>query len=287
MRYIKFNNLLARLLLVIAFIPVQSMAVTIDHSASILRFQKAMAEKGVVESQYELGFNYELGIDVKKDLKTAEQWYSKAANQGFQPAINRLRYLEIKRSGYKQKDSIWLSKLKKSAREKQVESLFLLGQMYADGTAVNKSLTLSLKLLRKSARTGKSGTEPLITRIENELQALQEKYSTPAKHAENTNKARPEAQASEKKASKPVTAVAKPKKIEKKVIKQSPIKQSPHKQSARPNKVATPEKVVTVKPASINTTTKPAPEIMPNVETYSHPMDLICDEHNRMTSACR
>ena len=178
--------ILFKLLLLTALAPTVTTASTVDHSASIIRFQKAMAEKGSAESQYELGFNYELGIDVDKNLSTAEEWYTKAAAQGYQPAINRLRYHQIKRTGFKQKDNMWLSKLKKAAREKQVEALFLLGQMYAEGTAVNKSLTLSLKLLRKSSRTGKSGAEPLIAKIENELESLQKKYATPVKSETNT-----------------------------------------------------------------------------------------------------
>src|SRR5690554_8203549 len=40
------------------------------------------AEQGDVKAQYDLGFRFEMGIDVDKNYEKALYWYKKAAEQG-------------------------------------------------------------------------------------------------------------------------------------------------------------------------------------------------------------
>lgn len=40
-----------------------------------------LAKQGDIESQYEMGLMYELGLGVDKDLEQAFAWYEKSANQ--------------------------------------------------------------------------------------------------------------------------------------------------------------------------------------------------------------
>ena len=44
---------------------------------------KEKAEGGDAEAQGKLGFNYETGLGVERDLKEAVKWYRKAAEQGY------------------------------------------------------------------------------------------------------------------------------------------------------------------------------------------------------------
>ena len=152
-------------------------ATSYDPSASILRFQEQMAKRGNIESQFKLGLMHETGTWVKPNTKTALTWYKKAASKNHKPALNRITYLEIKRAGFKKSHIEWLKSLKDDARHKEGEALFLLGQMYSAGIGVNKSLTRSLKLLRRAEGKNITGAENEIKRIELELSVLRKEYA--------------------------------------------------------------------------------------------------------------
>ena len=140
-----------------------------------------MAKRGNAESQFKLGLMYETGSGTYKSPVLATSWYKKASQQHYKPASNRLIYLDIKKTGFKESHIDWLKSLKKDARFNEGEALFLLGQMYSEGTGVNKSLTRSLLLLRKAAGGNIPGSETEIARVEHELALLQKKYQTKEK----------------------------------------------------------------------------------------------------------
>lgn len=52
-----------------------------------------LAEKGQVRAQYSLGVLFQEGLGVEKDLKEAERWFARAAEQGYAPATAALRAL--------------------------------------------------------------------------------------------------------------------------------------------------------------------------------------------------
>lgn len=51
------------------------------------------ADKGYIESQYELGVCYENGRGVKQDKSKAIEWYKAAAAQGYEKAKTALKRL--------------------------------------------------------------------------------------------------------------------------------------------------------------------------------------------------
>ena len=165
-------------LLILLLLPVAPSvyALGYESSPSVFRFQKKMAEKGRPEAQYNLAMMYETGSGVEQNLQAARVWYGRASFQNYAPARNRLTYLDIRQNGFKEHHKEWLKELKKEADFNNGESLFLLGQMHAEGIGVQKSLTKSLTLLRKAAAGNIPGSEAEITRIEKELQDLQQKY---------------------------------------------------------------------------------------------------------------
>ena len=61
-----------------------------DPAAALLRVQIDLANKGQAGDQYFLGEMYEKGLGTRADLDEARKWYQKAADQGFELAIQRL-----------------------------------------------------------------------------------------------------------------------------------------------------------------------------------------------------
>jgi len=261
-----------------------------DASASVLRFQTKMAERGVAESQYNLGFMYETGAGAEQNLSDAMHWYSKASAQNYQAASDRLVYLQIKTKGMKNEHAHWLSRLKNSAQSNDKDALFLLGQMYAEGTGVNKSLTLSLELLRKAARKNIPATEPHIIRIEAELAALQQKYATPEtnqgikKLSSNINKVATQKKNTSNHQKKALSAAKIQNKHQPEFLKKAPvIAKLQIKNTAS----------IKHRSASLKSNINTPPEtpitaaITPKEADYSHPMDVICNGSNHFMNGCR
>ena len=251
-----------------------------------------MAKRGNAESQFKLGLMYETGSGVDQSPVLATSWYKKAKRQNYKPAANRLTYLEIKKTGFTDKHADWLKELKNDARFNEGEALFLLGQMYSEGTGVNKSLTRSLKLLRKAAGGNIPGADAEIARVEEELKQLQKQYiskeekeKTKAMVILPVKKAAQKPRKPVKKVSSPKvnksrkTAAKKPNKSNKPVKKQNTTKNrtTTSKQKTL-KKPAAPEKVIPVKPA-------PAKQEIKKEE--EHPMDTICGGRNRFSRGCR
>jgi len=267
-----FKSTLCRtlLLLITASLHFNLSAELYQPSIAVFRFQKQMAKRGNAESQFKLGLMYETGSGVKKSLVLATSWYKKAARQNYKPALNRLTYLEIKKSGFNNNHREWLMELKADARYQEGEALFLLGQMYSEGTGVNKSLTNALELLRKAAGGNIPGSEAEIIRVENELSLLQNKYS----YKKNKSIAAPDIVVPVKKVSptrpKPATS--------------DNIKKTARLPAKNTRKVTRPLPVkdITYSKPEIKTT---HPVILKKAEP--HPMDTICGGRNRFTKDCR
>ena len=269
-----------------------SHAETYDSSASVFLFQKQMAKRGNAESQFKLGLMYETGSGVDQSPVLATSWYKKAKRQNYKPAANRLTYLEIKKTGFNDKHTNWLKDLKNDARFNEGEALFLLGQMYSEGTGVNKSLTRSLKLLRKAAGGNIPGADAEIARVEEELNQLQKQYISKEEKAKATVIV--PVKKITKQPRKPVKKVASPK-----VKKTAPVnvrktKKAPVKITKKTNRAVTKQNTGKQKPLKKATTqvarpakvkTAPAkPEIKKEAE---HPMDTICGGRNRFSRGCR
>ncbi len=263
-----------------------------DPSASVFLFQKQMAKRGNAESQFKLGLMYETGSGINASAALATSWYKKAARQNYKPASNRLIYLEIKKSGFKESHKKWLKELKDDARFNEGEALFLLGQMYSEGTAVDKNLSRSLKYLRKAAGGNIPGSEAEIARVERELTLLQEQYtaekdkqktiiSAPAT-VKKPLKTQPEPATHKKKASKK-KLTPKPKIVKKTTPKNTPVKTV----AITEKKPATEVKSTTTENHRKEITKiKKAPE-KTIIQEQPHPMDTICGGRNRFSRHCR
>jgi len=273
-----------------------TLANAFDASASVLKFQTKMAERGVVESQYKLGFMYETGSGVEQNIDKALHWYKKAAAKRFKAASNRITYLKLKNTGMKHEYIHWLSSLKKSAQTNDKDALFLLGQLYADGLGVNKSLTRSLEFLHKAARQNMPSAEPYIFRVKHELAILQQKYASPVtvkganQLSSSENNLAPDDKSQQ---INPVNITKKLNTAKTQIRQQSkpltkktpPVKaqiQKPVKASVRP---ITSKNQTSSKP--IKPITRIAATTAPAEPDYNHPMDMMCGGNNRFMSGCR
>ena len=259
-----------------------TIASTLNVSASVLKFQTKMAERGSVESQYNLGFMHETGSGTEQNIDKAIHWYKKASKKRYQPATNRITYLKLKNTGMKHEYIRWLSNLKTSAQANDKDALFLLGQMYAEGTGVNKSLTRSLELLRKANRKNVPSAESYIAQIQSELATLQKKYASPLTNttlnepSSIANKPTPLEKNNQKNSSGITSGINK-----KSLTVKAKIKPQA-KQNIKIIKPTNSHAQKSIKPITRMATTETA--IKPQ---YSHPMDTMCEGNYRFMSGCR
>jgi|GEM_PF-1134763 len=160
-----------------------------------------LAEKGVPETQFELGGNYFLGRGVKQDYAKAFEWYTKAAEQGYAPALFNLgdmyfngagveknivkaveyyekaaeKGLAIAQSnlgamyfnGYGVKKDYIKAKMwyEKAAEQGDDKALFNLGIMYYEGEGVDKDINKALELFQSAAKKGNKNALNVLKQI--------------------------------------------------------------------------------------------------------------------------
>ncbi len=136
----------------------------------IFQFQQKMANKGDKLAQYKLGILHEFGVSVEVDLETAKQWYQKSANQKYEPAVNRLIFLDVKQHGFEEgKHREWFERVVKRADDNKPDALILLGQMNRDGIVVEKNLDLALALLQRASSLGHTEVDSQIDELKRKI----------------------------------------------------------------------------------------------------------------------
>lgn len=191
----------------------------------IFQFQMKLALRGNNLAEYKLGTLYEFGISVPPNLDEARKWYQKAADDDYTPAVNRLTYLEIKKSGYdKTKHGNWLDSLVKDAQSSEPNAMILLGQMYRSGIIVKKKPQKALYFLERASSLGHTEVDSEIDAIRREIEAQE--------RAREKAIAESEQQAAEEKAAKQKAAKPKTQKRTKTAKNNSASK----KQQAQANK---------------------------------------------------
>lgn len=152
-------------------------------SVSFAQIDKALleqAEAGDSDAQYNVAFQYHVGINVEKNYTKAAEWYAKAAEKGHDYAMlnladlylngygvkkDRAKALElflgsgnpevqcgVARFFFRQKkyeDAFVLAE--KSAKQGYIPVISLLARMYKDGIGVGKNINEAIKWYRKGA----------------------------------------------------------------------------------------------------------------------------------------
>ena len=178
---------IAALLMCLLFVSPQILAS--GATSSVFRFQQVMADKGLAQAQYKLAMMYESGTGVEASLIKAKIWYGRAALQNYKPAQHRLTYMDLKQNGYQTHHAAWIDDLKRDAVYGDGEALFLLGQMYADGTGVQQDLEKSRGLLKKASAGNVAGSETELLRVEGLYLAQQQRRQQEAEKQQAARKA--------------------------------------------------------------------------------------------------
>lgn len=174
----------------------------------IFQFQEKLANNGNKLAQYKLGTLYEFGVSVAPDPEQARLWYKKSASQGYQPAIDRLTYLEVKQNGYDESQHrVWFERVLTQAEAYEPDSLILLGQMNRHGIVVDQDLNLALNLLQQASSLGHTEVDSQIDELKRQIQANQQRIQASKEKAAKA-KAKPEPQP------RPAKVVNKPANVE-------------------------------------------------------------------------
>jgi len=192
---------------------VSASANTETFGKRIFAIQKKMALRGSTLSEYKLGTFYEFGVSVKPDEKEAAVWYTKAAKKDNKAAADRLIYLDIKQQGYNLlRHSKWIDGIKAQAKQNNVHSIIILGQLTRFGFGVDKDLQRALDLLQQASSLNHNEVDAKIKAIKNEIAAMNAKQEKAEKAVEKeSNKTKAKEKTNKKKNVSPVNkAKAKP-----------------------------------------------------------------------------
>lgn len=120
------------------------------HYESALKQYLTYANEGHAECQVFVGWMYERGIGIPRDLWKAEKWFRRAAENGSpQGAFYYGRY--ILKHGTKEDSIAWFQK---AANQGDVPGLFRLGYAYFHGIGVENNHTKGVQLIEQAASLG-------------------------------------------------------------------------------------------------------------------------------------
>jgi len=143
-----------------------SSAALADYAAGLTAFNRKdfahafsewieSAKAGDAHAQHGLGMLYELGQGVPyADPKAAAEWYQKAADQNYAPALNNLARLYADGRGIKQDVPKAIELWSKAAESGNVTARFNLGLQYAAGVGVKKDMKKAAEYLLQAAESG-------------------------------------------------------------------------------------------------------------------------------------
>ena len=127
--------------------------VTKDLTEAVKWYRKA-AEQGEVTAQCNLGYCYENGIGVPKNYSEAVKWYRKAAEQGYARAQCNLGLCYENAQGVPQNYTEAVKWYRKAAEQGEVTAQNNLGVCYKKGQGVPQNYTEAVKWYRKAAEQG-------------------------------------------------------------------------------------------------------------------------------------
>ncbi len=123
-----------------------------DLEKAIPLFERAATEFENVDAMYQLGLTYQEGLGVKKDIKEAIKWFTKAAKHGLVGAESALGKIHLNGIGVPIDIKKAISWYKKAAAQDEPEALYVLGKFYYESSKEEQDL--GLEYLTKAAAEG-------------------------------------------------------------------------------------------------------------------------------------
>lgn len=120
-----------------------------DHEAAVKEWL-GPAAKGDADAQFNMGQAFKLGKGVPQDLKRAEAWYRKAAEQGHIKAADTLGLLLFQDN--RKADAMPF--LQASAERGEPRAMYILGVAHFNGDTVGKDWVRAYALMSRAAGSG-------------------------------------------------------------------------------------------------------------------------------------
>ncbi len=121
-----------------------------DYTQAAQWYRKA-AEQGHAEAQTDLGYMYERGYGVTKNLKTAVEWYARGAQSGSPVGQCNLGYMYEKGRGVTQNHETAVYWYRQAAEQGNLRGQCNLAYMYEKGYGVPQSYDQAVYWYRKAA----------------------------------------------------------------------------------------------------------------------------------------
>jgi cell division septation protein DedD len=111
---------------------------------------RPLADRGDADAQFDLGQAYKLGRGVPQDLRTAQSWFEKAAQQGHLQAQTMLGLI-LFQNGERERAMPWL---KKGADAGDPRAQYVLGTALFNGDVVGKDWVRAYAYMTRAAAQG-------------------------------------------------------------------------------------------------------------------------------------
>jgi peptidoglycan hydrolase-like protein with peptidoglycan-binding domain len=155
---------------------VQGIGVAKDQQAAAGWLMRA-AERGSMQSAFNVGVMYERGFVVERDSTKAIEWYRKAAEAGVPMAKHNLALLLRDGKGAPRNTKEAVELLRSAARQGMAASMFTLGDIYERGDEGLKDPAIAMAWFAMAAeferQTNKGGESALARMASQRVQVLQ------------------------------------------------------------------------------------------------------------------
>jgi len=124
-----------------------------DYATAKKQF-KPLAERGMVDAQFNMGWMHDYGKGVKQSDKTAAKWYQLAAEQGHVGSQYNLALMYQKGKGVTRDYKVAINLYKKAVAQGHTKAHYNLAKMYVDGYGVSQNYRVANKWFNLAAEQG-------------------------------------------------------------------------------------------------------------------------------------
>lgn len=117
------------------------------------------ADFGDAKGAFYVGYMYERGEGVQRNIKSAVEWYTKSAKMGNRGAQHNLGFFYYSGTGVEQNLKLAYEFFMMAAKQGKADSMLNIGVMYENGEYVAKDYHKALEWYRKAADNGNSDGE--------------------------------------------------------------------------------------------------------------------------------
>ena len=143
-----------------------------DYAAALKKW-RVVAEQGLAEAQFNLGFIYDNGLGVTEDNQEAVKWYRRAALLGLAEAQVNLALMYDKGEGVPEDDQEAAKWFRRAAEQEHAKAQANLGFIHANGKGVIQNYVLAYMWSKIAAGNGNKTAGENIKIFEEKMSASQ------------------------------------------------------------------------------------------------------------------